>query len=322
MMANFLRSTRFILALATGLCAFAAHAADPVRLVVPFAAGGTQDLMARVIQNALGQALGEPIIVENRAGAGGTVGTATVAASAPNGKTLALVASNHASNPWLYPKMPYDALASFAPVAMIGKTGFALVVSSALPVHTVAELVDYAKRHPNQLNYASAGNGSNGHLGMALFAQMAGIQLQHIPFKSTGEAMTDVLAGRSHLIMPATIGAVLAVSDKRARILGMTSKVGHTGMFANFPLVADAGVQGFNYDAWYGLLAPAGTPRARIEQLHAAAEKAMRQDSVRDALQKAGIEPALMGPNEFAAFLAADYAETGKLVKSTGARLE
>ena len=322
MMANFLRSTRLVLALATAACAFPAQAADPVRLVVPFAAGGTQDLMARIVQNALGQALGEPVMVENRAGAGGTVGTASVAASAPNGKTLALVASNHTSNPWLYPKMPYDALESFAPVAMIGKTGFALVVSSTVPANTVEDLIAYARRHPNQLNYASAGNGSNGHLGMALFAQMAGLQLQHIPFKSTGEAMTDVLAGRSHIIMPATIGAVSALQDKRVRILGMTSKVGRAGLFAGFPLVAESGLRGFNYDAWYGLLAPAGTPRDRIEALHAAAAKAMEQPQVKDALQKAGIEPVLMRPDEFGAFLASDYAETGKLVKSTGARLE
>lgn len=301
--------------------AFAAQAQEPVRLVVPFAAGGTQDLVARTVGSALGQALGETLLVENRAGAGGTVGMAYVASSPPNGKVLGLVASNHTSSPWLYPRLPYDAVKSFAPVGMVGKTGFALIVSSTVPVNSVAELIAYARRHPNQLNYASAGNGSNGHLGMAHFAQMSGIQLQHIPFKATGEAMNDVLAGRSHVIMPATIGALPFLNDKRVKVIGMTSKVGRSGAFAGFPLVADA-LAGFNYDAWYGVLAPAATPRARVEQINAAIGTVLSNAGVVEALQKAGIEPASMGANEFAAFVAEDYVETGKLVKSTGARIE
>lgn len=305
---------------AAALAAPAARA--QVRLIVPFAAAGTQDLVARAIQPALAQALGQTIVVENRAGAGGTVGMALVATSAGDGNTLALVSSSHNTAAWLYPKLPYDAVKSFAPAALIGRTGFALAVANDVPVASVGELIAYAKAHPDGLNYASAGNGSAGHLGMARLLEMAGIPMQHIPYKSTGEAINDVLAGRAQVIMAPTIGIMPFIASKRLKIIGLTSTIGRSGALAQVPLVSDTGLPGFSYDSWYGLLLPASTPRAVVEKVNAAAAKALADPAVINALDKAGIEPATLGVDEFTAFVAKDHAEMRERVRSSGARVE
>lgn len=320
-MFKFLRAT-----LLASLTAATVLAAAPtwaqVRLIVPFAAAGTQDLVARAIQPALGQALGQTIVVENRAGAGGTVGMAMVATSPGDGNTLALVSSSHNTAAWLYPKLPYDAVKSFAPAALIGRTGFALAVANDVPAASVGELIAYAKAHPDSLNYASAGNGSAGHLGMARLLEMAGIPMQHIPYKSTGEAINDVLAGRAQVIMAPTIGIMPFIASKRLKIIGLTSTIGRSGALAQVPLVRDTGLPGFSYDSWYGLLLPASTPRAVLEKVNAAAAKALADPAVINALDKAGIEPATMSVDAFTAFVAKDHAEMRELVRSSGARVE
>ncbi|CAB3664944.1 hypothetical protein LMG3458_00790 [Achromobacter deleyi] len=313
-------------ALLASLAVIAAAAAPPalaqVRLIVPFAAAGTQDLVARAIQPALGQALGQTIVVENRAGAGGTVGMAVVATSPPDGNTMALVSSSHNTSAWLYPKLPYDAQKSFAPAALIGRTGFALAVANDVPASSAGELIAYAKAHPEGLNYASAGNGSAGHLGMARFLEMAGIPMQHIPYKSTGEAINDVLAGRAQVIMAPTIGIMPFIAGKRLKVIGLTSTIGRSGALAQVPLVSETGLPGFTYDSWYGLLLPAATPRAVVEKINAAAARAIKDPAVVTALDKAGIEPASMSVDAFAAFFAKDYTDMRELVRTSGARVE
>ncbi|KAF1066508.1 tripartite tricarboxylate transporter substrate-binding protein [Variovorax sp.] len=311
------------LAACLALCASAPAFADhTVKVVVPFAAGGTQDLVARVIAPALSKALDASVIVENRAGAGGTIGMAYVANSAGDGRTMALVSSSHHINAALYPKVSYDAVKSFAPAAHIGKTGFALMVSAAVPARNVAEFVAYAKANPGKLNYASAGNGSATHLGMAYLCAVAGLQMQHIPFKATGEALNEVLSGRVQAIMPASIGALAYLDDPRIRVLGLTSPVGREGALARLKTLSESGVPQFNYDSWYGLLLPATTPAATVEKINQAVARVLADPAVVAALDKAGIVPIKMSTAEFKAFAAKDAAEMRQLVQVSGAKVE
>src|SRR5262245_14313118 len=194
-----------------------------VRIVVPFAAGGAREVLARSFYSELGAALGQPVIVENRPGAGGAIGTASVAKAAPDGNTLVFAASSHNVTALLAAHPAYDPIKDFAPVANIGMQSYVLMTSAALPVKSVAELVSYAKARPGALNYASPGHGSSGHLAMAYFAKLAGVEMVHIPFKSTQDATNDVLAGRSHALIVPNVGAMPFLKDDRIHLLGVTS---------------------------------------------------------------------------------------------------
>ena len=313
---------RCLIPLALALTAGVAAAQSNVtRIVVPFGAGGVQDILARAISAELGAALGQKVIVENRTGAGGTIGTASVAKAAPDGHTLILSAASHTINGSLYAKLPYDPIADFAGVAHIGTVEYVLMVSAGLAARTVAEFVDYARANPGKLNYATAGNGSATHLSMAYFAGLTGIDMVHVPYKATNEAVNEVLAGRSHAVIAANIGALGFVKDARVRMLGVTSAK-RSKFLPELPTIAESGVPGYEFDSWLGLLGPAGTPVSMVERINAAVAALLKDPVILDRLAKQGIEPKALSPEAFNALLRADFAKMARVVKASGARVE
>src|SRR5438128_3941894 len=237
-----------------------------MRIVVPFAAGGAREVLARTFYSELGAALGATAIIDNRPGAGGAIGTASVARAAPDGQTLIFAASSHNVAALLGATPPYDPVGDFAGVANIGMQSYVLMASAAVPAKTVAELLEYARANPGKLNYASAGHGSSSHLAMAYLAKLAGIDMVHIPFKSTQDANTDVLAGRSHALIVPNVGALPFLKDARVRLLGVTSRK-RSPFLPDLPAIAEA-IPGYEFDSWFGLLAPARTPKAVIERIN------------------------------------------------------
>ena len=291
------------------------------RIVVPFAAGGVQDILARAINAELGTQLGKSVIVENRSGAGGTIGAAAVAKSAPDGNTLILAAASHTIAGSLYAKLPYDPLADFTPVAHIGNVDYVLLISAQVPARTVHEFVAYAKANPGKLNYASAGNGSATHLSLAYFASLAGIEMVHVPYKATGEAVNEVLAGRSQAVIAANIGALPYMKDPRVRALAATGAK-RSKFVPDLPTVAEAGVAGYQFDSWIGLLGPAGMPKSTVDAINGAVAALLKDPVILDRLAKQGVVPEAMSPDAFGSLLRADFAKMARVVKISGARID
>lgn len=312
---------RFLFAVVASLVAFGIGAQPVTRIVVPFAAGGVQDILARALSAELGTQLGRSVIVENRPGAGNTIGTAFVAKSAPDGSTLILAAASHTISGSLYAKLPYHPLNDFTAVAHIGSVDYVLMINSAVPAKSTAEFVAYGKANPGKLNYATAGNGSATHLSMAYFASLAGIEMVHVPFKATGEAINEVLAGRSHAVIAANIGALGYAKDARVRMLGSTGAK-RSRFLPDLPTVAESGVPGYEFDSWLGLLAPAGLPRATAEQINAAMAALLKDPVILARLAKQGIEPQAMSVEAFNALLREDFGKMAKVVKASGARID
>jgi tripartite-type tricarboxylate transporter receptor subunit TctC len=290
-----------------------------IRIVVPFAAGGAREVLARSFHAELGAALGQTVIIDNRPGAGGAVGTASVARAAPDGGTLVFAASSHNITALLSATAPYDPVRDFAAVAHIGMQSYVLMTSAQLPVRSVAELVSYARANPGKLNYASAGHGSSSHLAMAYLAKLAGIDMVHIPFKSTQDANTDVLAGRSHAVIVPNVGALPFLKDERIRLLGVTSRK-RSPFLPDLPAIAES-VPGYEFDSWFGLLAPARTPKPVIERINAEVARLLREPAILARLAAQGVEPRPLSPEAFDKLLRDDYADMVKLVKAVG-RLE
>lgn len=307
--------------LAALLLAGPARAQNVVHIVVPFAAGGVQDIVARSLNAELGALLGRNVIVENRAGAGGTIGAAYVAKAAPDGNTLILAAASHTIAGSLYARLPYRPLEDFTAVAHLGNVDYVLMSSAQVPARTVAEFVAYGKSHPGRLNYASAGNGSATHLSMAYFASLARLDMVHIPFKSTGEAMQEVLAARAQAVIAANIGALPYAKDARVRMLGSTG-ASRSKFLPDLPTIAESGVPGYQFDSWIGLLGPAGLPRPVVAQINVAVAKLLQDRTILERLAKQGVEPRAMSAEEFAALLKADYARMAKIVKASGAKID
>ena len=312
---------RFLFAVVASLIAFGIGAQPVTRIVVPFAAGGVQDILARAISAELGTQLGRSVIVENRPGAGNTIGTAFVAKSAPDGSTLILAAASHTISGSLYAKLPYHPLNDFTAVAHIGSVDYVLMINSAVPAKNTAEFVAYGKANPGKLNYATAGNGSATHLSMAYFASLAGIEMVHVPFKATGEAINEVLAGRSHAVIAANIGALGYVKDARVRMLGSTGAK-RSRFLPDLPTVAESGVPGYEFDSWIALLAPAATPRAFVDQVNAAMAGLLKDPAILARLDKQGVVPQAMTPEALNALLRADFQKMAKVVKASGARID
>jgi len=311
---------RFLL-LILGVIASLAQAQPVTRIVIPFAAGGTQDTLARAINAELGAALGKTVIVENRPGAGGTIGTGVVAKAAPDGQTLVLAAASHTIAGSLYAKLPYHPLKDFTPVAHIGNVDYVLMSSSTVPAKTVAELVAYAKANPGKLNYASAGNGSATHLSMAYFVALAGTDMVHVPYKSAGEAVQEVLAGRSHAVVAATISAIPFAKEPRLRMLGATG-LKRSKFLPNLPTVDESGVKGYEFDSWMGLLGPAGMSKATVEAINGAIGKLLKDPAILERLDKQGVVPEAMTPEAFGELLRKDYDKMARVVKLSGARID
>lgn len=292
-----------------------------IRIVVPFGPGAVQDTIARTFNNELGQALGASVIVENRAGAGGTIGTALVAKAAPDGNTLVLAAASHTIAGHLYAKLPYDPIKDFVGVSFLGTSGYAIAVPGGLGVNTLADYVKLLKSKSGQLNYASAGSGSATHMGMAYFLAKAGVDMQHIPMKSTGDAVNEVLAGRVQGVTSSLIGIAAFKGDPRIKTLAYTGTQ-RSRFMPELPTVAEAGVPGYKFDSWIGLLAPAGTPRAEVERINAAVIKVMADPVVQERFVRLGVEAGTSSADDFQKLLRADWDQAGLIVKASGARIE
>ena len=298
-----------------------AHAQPVTHLVVPFAAGGVQDIVARSINAELGTALGRTVIVENRAGAGGTIGATWVAKSAPDGQTLILAGASHTIAGSLYAKLPYHPLTDFTPIAHLGNVDYILLTSATVPAKSVSEFVAYAKANPGKLNYASAGGGSATHLSMAYFVSLAGIDMVHVPYKATGEAVNEVLAGRAHAVIAANIGALPYVKDPRVRAIGSTG-LKRSKFAPDIPTIDESGVRGYSFDSWIGILGPANIPRATVNEINAAVGKLLRDPVILERLDKQGVVPQAMTPGGFAELLRGDFDKMARVVKTSGARID
>lgn len=294
--------------------------AKPVRVVVPLGAGGFADVPARILAPRLGALLNGTVFVENRPGAGSTIGADHVAKAEADGHTLLFTATPHVISAWLYKSLAYDALKSFAPVALVASGPYVLVVHPDLGVQSVAELVAAAKAQPGKIDYASSGNGSAQHLVSALFASTAGIELNHVPYKGSGQAMQDVLGGRVKVHFAGVPNVINHVRGGKLRALGVTTTQRWPEM-PEVPAIAEAGVAGFEATLWLCMLAPAGTPEPIVQRISNELGKALQDPEVLKQLRSAGIAPSYLGPQEFGAFMRAEHEKWGKVVKDTGATI-
>ena len=309
-----------MLTLAIGAVAQPAYPDRPVRVTVSFTPGTAADLTARLIGQYLGEAWGKPVTVENMPGAAGNIGAAHVARAAPDGYTL-LMSGDAAmtTNVTLYEKLPFDPVKDFSPISIAVLSTNLLVVNPAVPARDVQELVKLARAEPGKLSYASAGSGTSQHLGAEMLKQMAGIDMVHIPYKGLPPALTDLVGGRVQLMFANIVSALPLVRDGKLRALAVSSSKRWPQM-ADLPTVAESGFSGFDAVAWFGLLAPAGTPDAVIKKVHQDTVKALAQPELRARLVNAGLEVIGNSPQEFAAQIREEIVRKGKLVKFSGAK--
>ncbi len=294
--------------------------AKPVRIVVPLSPGGFADVPARILAPRLSAQFGRQFFVENRPGAGGSIGTDHVAKAEPDGHTLLFTATPHVISPWLYKALPYDALKDFAPVARVASGPYVLVVNSQFPVNSVHELIAAAKAQPGKIDYASSGNGSAQHLVTALFASMAGIDLSHVPYKGSGPAMQDLISGQVNVSFAGVPNVLGHVRAGRLRALAVTTATRWPEL-PEVPSVAEAGVPGYDEALWLALVAPAATPADIVQRLHTEIGKALQDPELLKSLRAAGIAPSLLGPQELGAFMRAEYEKWGRVVRETGATI-
>src|SRR5215813_6126471 len=277
-------------------------AGTQTRLIVPFPAGGPTDIVARPLAQMLGDALKSTVVVENRAGAGGGVGTGAVAKSSPDGHTLLMgTVGTHAINPALYKALPYDPMRDFVPIALVAVAPVAIVVHPGQPVRTLADLVALAKSAPGKLDYGSAGVGTPGHLTGEMFKAAAGIDIQHVPYKGSAPAVTDLIAGQIKIMFDPLQSVLSNVQGGRLRALAVSSKQRSTAL-SDVPTIAEAGYKDFEMNAWWGVFAPAKVPSATTAALGDAIERVVRSEAFREKLEPLGVIPTVLTGSEFAAF--------------------
>jgi tripartite-type tricarboxylate transporter receptor subunit TctC len=294
----------------------------PITLVVPYAAGGGNDVMARAAADKMSRTLGQQIVIENRGGAGGSIATRQIAKSAPDGYTLGLGGTGTlAINPTLYANAGYDPRKDFAPVGLIATSALVVCVHPSLPVRSIPDLIALAKREPGKLNYASAGAGSGIHLGTEYFATMAGIKLTHVPYKGSSPALTDLVGGHVAIYFSSLPPAVGLVKEGKVRALAVTGAK-RSPIFPDLPTVAEAALPGYEAVLHYGVVAPAGTPRAIIDKLSAALRAAVMSDDLRTRLADDGAEPLPSTPEEYAADIDREETKWSAIVKASGAKGE
>ena len=274
----------------------------PMTIVVPASPGGAIDLAARLIGQRLSQLYGQPVSIDNRTGATGIVGTDLVAKAAPDGHTLALVASSHAINPGMYAKLPFDTIKSFAPVAQTHSVPLMLVVAPSLPAKTLPELIAWGKANPGKLSFASSGKGGAPHMSGELFKSMTGIDMLHIPYKGSTLAHPDLISGRTSMMFDTVAAIATQVKSGHVRALAVTT-ARRTSAFPELPTMQEAGLKGYDTSTWGGLLAPAGTPREVVSKLNADVNRILAEPEVRDKLNAAGIDVATGTPQQFADFI-------------------
>jgi tripartite-type tricarboxylate transporter receptor subunit TctC len=299
-----------------------AYPSKPVRLIVPFAAGGGNDAVARLVGKRLADSLGQPVLVDNRPGAGGVVGAELAAKSAPDGYTLFLGGvGSHAINPNLHRKLPYDPVRDFAPVALLAQAPLVLVVHPSVPARDIAEFIAYARANPGRLNFASNGNGSSSQLAAVMFDTMAGVDMVHVPYKGLSPALADLLSGQVQLMFSSVVAILPHIKAGKLRGLATTGAK-RLASLPELPTIAESGLPGYEASSWYGILAPAGTPRDIVARLNAELGKALDQPEVRASLIAEGAEPAGGSPEAFAAHIRSEMERLGKLIRDANIRLE
>ncbi|MGH6683372.1 MAG: tripartite tricarboxylate transporter substrate binding protein [Pseudolabrys sp.] len=302
-----------ILLLALTTAAAAEYPDKPIRLIIPFPPGGSNDVVGRLVALHLSDVLGQQVYIDNRGGAGGTIGTELASKAAPDGYTLLVVSLAHAVNPWLY-KLPYDHAKAFSPIASFGSGTNVLVVNPELPVHSVKELIALAKAHPGELQYASAGIGSFQHLGGELFKLKAGVNIVHVPFRGGGPAMVDVLGGHTKIMFSSLVQTTPHIKSGQLRALG-TGGAKRNPVLPDVPTIAEAGVPGYEANNWWGMLAPAGTPPAIVEKLNKAVFAALDAPELQKQFAAQGATVVKMTPSEFDNYIKSETAKWGEVVK-------
>ncbi|HET7765096.1 MAG TPA: tripartite tricarboxylate transporter substrate binding protein [Burkholderiales bacterium] len=318
---------RTIYALALVLAAAFTNAATaqsyptkPLRLVIPFPPGGSNDVVGRMIAFQLSDRLGKSVVVDNQGGAGGIIGTEAVARATPDGYTLLLISVAHAFGSSMY-KLPYDPIGAFAPVSILGSGPVALCVNPKLPVNSLADLIALAKAKPGELNYATAGIGSFQHLSSALFKLQSGLDIVHIPFKGGGPAMADVVAGNTQIVIGSLIQMLPQIHSGRLKILGVGSAK-RVPALPDVPTISEAGVPGYEATNWWGIVAPAGTPRPVIDRLHKELSAVLATSETRKRFETEGGEAIQMSSDDFGKFIVAETAKWAKVVKEAGIKPE
>ena len=311
-----------VFAAAAGHAVAQAYPAKTIRLIVPFPPGGGSDTMGRIVGQKLGERLGQQVVVDNRPGAGGSIGADAVAKAAPDGYTLLLgSASEIAQYPNVNTRLPYDPQRDFAPITLVGNVPLLLVVHPSLPVRNVREVVALAQKKPADITYSSAGNGSTTHLAVELLNLMTSMKMTHVPYKGSVPAVTDLVAGNVQLGIP-TMPAVLPfVRSNRLKAIAV-STAKRSSALSDVPTIAESGVRGYDATLWTGILAPAATPPAIVARLHGELVKTVALQDVKDALAKQGAEPAVSTPEQFSAFVRSELAKWAKVVKAADIRLD
>jgi tripartite-type tricarboxylate transporter receptor subunit TctC len=308
------------LAALAGLASAAAaqtYPVKPVRLIVPFVAGGNTDIIARFVTAEMAKNLGQQIIVENRGGAGGMIGTEVAAKAPPDGYTLVLVSAAHVINPAIVKKLPYDSLKDFAPISIVADVPTALAIHPQLPVKNVKEFIALAKARPGQLNYATAGRGTVGHLSAELLSSMAKIKMVHVPYKGTGQSITDLIAGHVQLQFSSMPAVIQHARGGKLRLLAQTGAK-RSGAAQDIPTMAESGLPDFVVSSGFGVLAPAGTPRPVIDRVHGALVKALAEPSVKNNLSGQGADPVGNTPEEYEKFNRAEIEKWIKVARAAG----
>ena len=298
----------------------------PIRFVVPYPPGGPLDQVARALAEKLRDPLGQPVVVENRPGAGGNIGADLVAKAAPDGYSIVMGAvATHAINPYLYAKMPYDANRDFTPVTRVATVPNVLVMNpqtaERLGVRSLGDLIAYARKNPGKLNYASGGNGSAGHLAGELLEAQAGISMVHIPYGGAAPAQLGLLAGQTDLMFDNLASATPQIRAGKLKAFAVTTAQ-RSSFFPELPTVAESGLKGFDISTWFGVFAPANTPGPIVDRLNAEFARALAAPDIRERLARMGAEPSPMSPEAFANFVRAEQAKYERVVKSSGARVE
>ena len=319
------RSARVLLAAVAFAAAVPLQAQNyperPVRAVVPFPAAGGTDILARLFLQKIAERIGANFVIDNRAGAGGTIGTEIVAKAPADGYTILVCSSRHTINPSVYKKLGYNPSRDFAPVTMIASGPGLLVVHPSVPAKSVKELIALAKAKPGQLNYASAGNGTPPHLAAELFKSMAGVDLVHVPYKGNVPAFVDLISGAVSLSFPTITSGLPQVRAGKLRALGVTSKE-RSSVVPDVPTIAEAGLPGYESSTWYGMLAPAGTPRVVVNKLHHEMVEVLELSDIREKLAAQGLEPVGNAPAEFASIISAELVKWHKVVSAAGVKAE
>lgn len=289
------------------------YPSKPIKLVVPFAPGGSVDIVARILSQRLSEDLGQSVVVDNRAGAGGNIGFEAVAKAKPDGYTLGMASSTLAVNVSLYRSIGYDPLKDFAPISLVAMQPNVLMVNPSLPVKSVTELIAYAKANPGKLNFGSSGIGASQHLAAELFKSRTGIEMIHVPYKGGGPAMADLVAGRIQLMFETIPNSLPYIQSGQLRALAVTVEE-RSGQLPDVPTVAEAGLAGFVSRGWLGVMAPAGTPQSIVDKVNAAVHKAVADPAITKRLVDLGLRIKLSTPAEFSAFIAREVADFRTLI--------